>query len=74
MSHAKNQRIYALTNRDADRIRALLLAVEEAIAEIIDYRCVRPLDPAESFPLEAAVYRQTSQIMKDCDVDPDILF
>ena len=74
MSHLRNQRLYTLTNRDADRIRALLLSVEEAIAEIIDYRCVRPLDPAEAFPLEAACYRQTSQVMQDCDVEKDTLF
>lgn len=74
MPQVRSQRIYALTNRDADRIRALLLSVEEAVAELIEYRCVRPLDPAEDFPLEATVYRQTSEIHRACELPLEELF
>lgn len=74
MSRTKSQRIYALTNRDADRIRALLQSVEAAVAELIDYRCVRPRDGVEDFPHEAAVYRQTSQILQDCELPLEELF
>ena len=74
MSRTRNQRIYALTNRDADRIRALLQSVEAAVAEIIDYRGVRPRDAAEDFPQEAAVYRQTSEIMQACELPLEELF
>jgi hypothetical protein len=70
MSRVRSQRIYPLTNRDADRIRALLQSVEAAIAEIIDYRCVRPRDLGEDFPQEASVYRQTNEIMQACEQLP----
>lgn len=66
MSRVRSQRIYALTNRDADRITALLQSVEAAVTELIEYRCVRPRDAAEDFPQEASVYRQTSQIVQEC--------
>lgn len=74
MARNRHQRIYTLTNRDCDRIRALLQSVEAAIAELIDYRCVRPWDAVEDFPQEASVYRQTSEILQACDLPLDELF
>jgi hypothetical protein len=58
--------IVTLTPDDVDRIEGLLSAVQEAITELIAYRCVRPLDVNTSFSLEDEVYKQTSQILIDC--------
>jgi hypothetical protein len=67
--------IYTLTSRDVDRIRGLLQSVEEAIAEIIAYRAVRPIEPDADLPKEDDVYRQTSGILEDYDEAPlDNLF
>jgi hypothetical protein len=75
MSRIKSQRLYALTNRDVDRITALLQSVEEAVVQLIEHRCLRPLEPGEGFPLEDSVYRQTSQILRDCgEQTPDECF
>jgi len=68
-------RIHTLTSRDVDRIRGLLQSVEEAIAEILAYRAIRPLDPAADLPMEDDVYRQTSGIMEAYNEAPlDSLF
>lgn len=67
MPRIRKARIYTLTNRDADRIRALLLSVEEAISTLIEWRSFTPLDVEEDWPGEASVYRQTSQILADCE-------
>jgi len=75
MSTAYETRIHTLTSRDVDRIRGLLQSVEEAIAEIIAYRVVRPLDPVIDFPKEDDVYRQTSGIAEGYGEAPlDTLF
>jgi hypothetical protein len=57
--------LHTLTSRDVERIRGLLQSVEEAIAEIIAYRAVRPIDPGADLPMEDNVYRQTSGILED---------
>ena len=67
MQQHKQNIIHTLTPRDVDRIRGLLQSVEEAIAEIIAYRAVRPIDPGADLPLEDDVYRQTSGILEDYD-------
>ena len=66
-----DHRLFTLTRRDAERIKGLLESVEEAIAEIIAYRCVRPMDSDADFPMEDAVYQQTTQIMRDFE-DPSL--
>lgn len=67
--------IHTLTSRDVDRIRGLLQSVEEAIAEIIAYRAVRPIDPGAELPKEDDLHRQTSWILEDYDEAPlDKLF
>jgi hypothetical protein len=75
VQQAKQPIIHTLTPRDVDRIRGLLQSVEEAIAEIIAYRAVRPIGPDVDLPMEDDVYRQTSGILEDYDEAPlDKLF
>jgi hypothetical protein len=69
-----DRRIYMLTAGDVVRIKGLLASVEEAVAELLEYRRVLPLDPEADFPLEDAVYEQTSKIMQDCELPLDKLF
>jgi hypothetical protein len=71
MSHISNQRVYVLTARDVERIRGLLQSVNEAVAEILDYRGVRSIDPEADFPMEDFVYQQTSQIVRQCELPLD---
>lgn len=66
MSRITNPGIFTLTSNDVDRITGLLRSVEEAIRELIAYRCVRPLDFDTNILLEDEVYKQTSQILVDC--------
>lgn len=70
MHQHKQNLIHTLTSRDVDRIRGLLQSVEEAIAEIIAYRAVRPIGPDADLPMEDDVYRQTSGILEDYDEAP----
>ena len=65
MSRFGNHRLYALTASDAERIKRLLTSVDEAIAELLDYRCVRPIDPEFNFPLESKLYDQTDSVCRD---------
>lgn len=51
-------------------VHGLLQPVEEAIAEIIAYRAVRPIDSDADLPMEDDVYRQTSGILEDYDEAP----
>ena len=74
MSRFTDHCIYTLTPEDFSRIKGLLRAVEEAIGEIVSYRCVRPLDPDGDFALEDAVYEQTSRVLKDCADKIDDIF
>ena len=71
MARITDQRLYTLTSRDVERIQGLLQSVEEAVIEIMSFRCVRPVDRENDFPMEDAVYQQTSQIMRDFE-DPSL--
>jgi hypothetical protein len=64
MQRFKGHRIYTLTPCDIDRLKCLLHSVAEAVVELIEYRAVEPIDLEADFPIESAVYRQTSEILK----------
>lgn len=72
MSRFKGRKIYALIPGDVERLQCLLHSVAEAVVEIIEYRSIEPIEPEVDFPTESAVYRQTSQILKQCDGSDDI--
>ena len=74
MSRFNPRKIYALTPCDLERLKCLLHSVAEAVVELIDYRSVEPIDPEVDFPTESAVYRQTSQILKQRDANDDAIF
>jgi len=71
MSRITEHCIFTLTPNDVDRIKGLLRSVEEAIGELVAYRCVRPLDAITNFQLEDEVYEQTSRILIDCASESD---
>ena len=73
MSRPGDQRFYALTARDAARIRDLIAAVDDAISELLEYRCVRPLDP-DDFPSEARAHEQTNDIRRSLQPRLDEIF
>ena len=64
MSRFNKRRIYALTPCDIERLKCLLHSAAEAVVELIEYRAVEPIDPEVDLPIESAVYRQASEIMK----------
>ena len=64
MSRIGDQLFYALTARDAARIRDLIAAVDDAISELLEYRCVRPLDLDDDFSKEARAHEQTNEIRR----------
>ena len=68
-----NQRIYVLTTNDVVRIKALLQTVEEAVAEICDFRSIKPLNGGKESHSEDAVYKQAGGI-KDVYQSLDDLF
>lgn len=74
MSRIGDQRFYALTARDAARIRDLIAAVDDAISELLEYRCVRPIDPDDDFPKEARAREQTNEIHRGLQPPLDEIF
>lgn len=75
MQNRHEQRlIYTLTSKDLQRIKNLLQSVEEAVVELVNYRCVRPIDPKTDLLAESVVYEQTGQIIEQYNRDGEILF
>ena len=74
MSRNTDHCIFTLTPDDVDRINGLLRSVQEAIGELVAYRCVRPLDANTNVFGEDDVYKQTSQILIDCAPKADEIF
>lgn len=74
MSRFGDQGFYALTAGDVVRIRGLLEAVDDAISELLEYRCIRPLDPDVSLPKEDRVFEQTNDIRRGFQPKLDEIF
>ena len=74
MSRFGDQRLFILTARDAVRIRDLITAVDDAISELLEYRCVRPLDPDTDFPKETCAHEQANEIRRGLQPRLDEIF
>ncbi len=73
MTTERGMCIYALTYQDVQRIRAILSTVDDAIAELINYRRIDTTGPRADFPCENAIYEQAVSITRDV-MDQDRLF
>ena len=74
MSRLGDQKVYALTARDVTRINDLLAVVKEAVGELLEYRCIRPLDPDSDFPREGMTHEQANALLRDLQPRLDEIF
>jgi hypothetical protein len=66
------RRIYVLTGADIQRIKNLVEAVEDAVGDLVNYRCVPPIDPRTELASEEAVYLKAVRIIEklNCNNEP----